>query len=80
MIHLIIIIKTWKTPSTKVPRKHGESSSTNDSKWYKSERNPRETEKKEKMMFKDGYTGVSTKGAGEVDLESRETLYPGLSC
>ncbi|XP_062176763.1 BI1-like protein [Alnus glutinosa] len=30
-------------------------------------------------MFKDGYTGVGAKGAGEVDLESGETLYPGLS-
>jgi hypothetical protein len=39
-----------------------------------------EREKKEKIkMFKDGYTGVGAKGAGEVDLESGETLYPGLS-
>lgn len=26
-----------------------------------------------------GYAGVSTKSGGEVDLESGETLYPGLS-
>jgi hypothetical protein len=43
------------------------------------EKSQRDTEKKEKMMFKDGYTGVSTKGAGKVDLESGENLYPGLS-
>jgi len=30
-------------------------------------------------MFKEGYTGVSAKAGGEVDLESGETLYPGLS-
>ncbi|XP_059434484.1 BI1-like protein [Corylus avellana] len=31
------------------------------------------------MMFKDGYAGVTSKGGEEVDLESGETLYPGLS-
>jgi FtsH-binding integral membrane protein len=31
------------------------------------------------MMFKDGYAGVSSKVGEEVNLESGETLYPGLS-